>query len=175
MEGLITVISLTRLMERGYGLERLKRLPIRPRFMDKHVRARAAVNALEGVGVAEAPRGILIHHYRVDDCGAMQWSNLVIATGHNNLAINRSIEQVARHYVHGERIEEGMLNRVSAVVRSVRPRCLSCLTQEGGSCRCGSNWWPRTAGWWTGSRQSDESTARCGDSRARSAGPGSAR
>jgi NAD-reducing hydrogenase large subunit len=120
-----------RLIEIVYGLERLKRLLDSPAILDKHVRARAAVNALEGVGVAEAPRGILIHHYKVDDCGAMQWSNLVIATGHNNLAINRSIEQVARHYVHGERIEEGMLNRVSAVVRAYDP-CLSCSTHAGG-------------------------------------------
>jgi NAD-reducing hydrogenase large subunit len=120
-----------RLIEIVYGLERLKLLLDSPAILDKHVRARAAVNALEGVGVAEAPRGILIHHYKVDDCGAMQWSNLVIATGHNNLAINRSIEQVARHYVHGERIEEGMLNRVSAVVRAYDP-CLSCSTHAGG-------------------------------------------
>ena len=61
-----------RLIEIVYGLERLKRLLDSAAIMDKHVRARAAVNALEGVGVAEAPRGILIHHYKVDDCGAMQ-------------------------------------------------------------------------------------------------------
>ena len=75
-----------------------------PAILDTHVRAAAGVNALEGVGVTEAPRGILIHHYKVDEHGAMQWANLIIATGHNNLAINRSIEQVSRHFIDGQRI-----------------------------------------------------------------------
>jgi NAD-reducing hydrogenase large subunit len=95
------------------------------------VRARAEVNAAEGIGVAEAPRGILIHHYKVDEHGAMKWANLIIATGHNNLAINRSIEQVSRQYVKGNHLEEGMLNRVSAVVRAYDP-CLSCSTHAAG-------------------------------------------
>ena len=95
------------------------------------MRAKAAVNALEGVGVAEAPRGILIHHYKVDECGAMKWANLIIATGHNNLAINRSIEQVSRHFIDGNHLKEGMLNRVSAVVRAYDP-CLSCSTHAMG-------------------------------------------
>jgi NAD-reducing hydrogenase large subunit len=79
------------------------------------------------VGIAEAPRGILIHHYKVDEKGAMKWANLIIATGHNNLAMSRSIEQVAKHFVNGKKLEEGMLNRVSAVVRAYDP-CLSCST-----------------------------------------------
>jgi NAD-reducing hydrogenase large subunit len=89
------------------------------------------VNALEGIGIAEAPRGILIHHYKVDEQGAMKWANLIIATGHNNLAINRSIEQVSKRYVRGDKLQEGMLNRVSAVVRAYDP-CLSCSTHAGG-------------------------------------------
>ncbi|MBZ5725454.1 MAG: Ni/Fe hydrogenase subunit alpha [Acidobacteriia bacterium] len=120
-----------RLIEIVYGLERLEALLNSPLILDRHVRAHAAVNALEGIGVAEAPRGILIHHYRVDERGAMKWANMIIATGHNNLALNRSIEQVSKHYVHGERMEEGMLNRVSAVVRAYDP-CLSCSTHAGG-------------------------------------------
>jgi len=51
------------------------------------------VNSLEGVGMIEAPRGILIHHYKVNEEGAITWANLIVATGHNNLAINRSIER----------------------------------------------------------------------------------
>jgi NAD-reducing hydrogenase large subunit len=83
------------------------------------------------VGIAEAPRGILIHHYKVDDHGAIRWANLIIATGHNNLAMSRGIEQVSRRYVNGNKLEEGMLNRVSAVVRAFDP-CLSCSTHAGG-------------------------------------------
>ena len=120
-----------RLIEVVHCLERLQILLDTPAILDRHVRARAEVNALEGIGVAEAPRGILIHHYKVDDRGAMVWANLIIATGHNNLAMNRSIEQVSRHFVNGNRLQEGMLNRVSAVVRAYDP-CLSCSTHAGG-------------------------------------------
>ena len=49
----------------------------------------------------EAPRGVLIHHYKVDEQGAIRWANLIVATGHNNLAINHSITQVSRRFVDG--------------------------------------------------------------------------
>jgi NAD-reducing hydrogenase large subunit len=120
-----------RLIEAIYCLERLQILLETPAILDRHVRARAEVNAAEGIGVAEAPRGILIHHYKVDENGGMKWANLIIATGHNNLAISRSIEQVAKHFVKADRLEEGILNRVSAVVRAYDP-CLSCSTHANG-------------------------------------------
>ena len=120
-----------RLIEVIYCLERLEALLETPAILDRHVRARAEVNAGEGIGVAEAPRGILIHHYKVDEHGAMRWANLIIATGHNNLAISRSIEQVSKYFIKAKRLEEGMLNRVSAVVRAYDP-CLSCSTHAAG-------------------------------------------
>jgi NAD-reducing hydrogenase large subunit len=120
-----------RLIEIIYALERIRTLLQTKGILDSHVRARAEVNSLEGIGIAEAPRGILIHHYKTDELGAMKWANLIIATGHNNLAINRSIEQVSKRYVNGAKLEEGMLNRVSAVVRAYDP-CLSCSTHAGG-------------------------------------------
>ena len=85
------------------------------------MRAHASVNNLEGIGVAEAPRGTLIHHYKVDRDGLITWANLIIATGHNNAAMNRGVLQVARHFVHGNKLTEGMLNRVEAVIRDLRP------------------------------------------------------
>ena len=88
------------------------------------------VNALEGIGIAEAPRGTLIHHYKVNEDGAITWANLIIATGNNNLAIGRSINQVSHHYIDGKQIQEGMLNRVSAVLRAYDP-CLSCSSHAG--------------------------------------------
>jgi NAD-reducing hydrogenase large subunit len=121
-----------RLIEALYALERMEILLDDPAILDTHVRAHAGVNALEGVGIAEAPRGILIHHYKVDEKGAMKWANLIIATGHNNLAMNRAIEQVSKHFVDGKKLKEGMLNRVSAVVRAYDP-CLSCSTHADGS------------------------------------------
>ena len=120
-----------RLVEIVYALERLEALMDSPDILDTHVRARAGVNALEGVGIAEAPRGILIHHYKVNESGAITWANLIIATGHNNLAINRSVDQVARHFIHERKLQEGVLNRVSAVVRAYDP-CLSCSTHADG-------------------------------------------
>jgi NAD-reducing hydrogenase large subunit len=121
-----------RLIELIHGLEKIELLLSDPGILEKHVRARASVNCLEGVGMIEAPRGVLIHHYKVDDSGAIRWANLVVATGHNNLAINRSVAQVAKHFIDGTEVKEGMLNRVSAVVRAYDP-CLSCSTHVDGT------------------------------------------
>jgi NAD-reducing hydrogenase large subunit len=116
-----------RLIEIIYALERMETLLNDPSILDRHVRATAGVNALEGIGIAEAPRGTLIHHYKVNEDGAITWANLIVATGHNNLAIGHSVDQVARRYIDGAKMQEGMLNRVSAVVRAYDP-CLSCST-----------------------------------------------
>ena len=83
------------------------------------------------MGISEAPRGTLIHHYKVDRDGLITWANLIIATGHNNAAMNRGVLQVARHFVHGNSLSEGMLNRVEAVIRAFDP-CLSCSTHADG-------------------------------------------
>ena len=121
----------SRLIEIIYCLERMELLLNDPAILDRHVRAHAGVNALEGVGVAEAPRGTLIHHYKVNEDGAIVAVNLIIATGNNNLAIGHSITQVSRHYVDGNRLQDGMLNRVQAVLRAYDP-CLSCSTHAVG-------------------------------------------
>ena len=120
-----------RLIEMLYALERIEALINDPVILDTHVRAAAAVNALEGIGAIEAPRGTLIHHYKVNEQGAITWANLIVATGHNNLAISKSIEQVSKHFIKGDQIEEGMVNRVSAVIRAYDP-CLSCSTHAQG-------------------------------------------
>jgi len=120
-----------RLVEATHALERIGQLLDDPAILSRKVRARAAVNNPEGVGIIEAPRGTLIHHYRVDDHGAITWANLIVATGHNNLAIGRGVEQVARRFVDGRRLREGALNRVSALVRAYDP-CLSCATHALG-------------------------------------------
>jgi NAD-reducing hydrogenase large subunit len=120
-----------RLIEAVYALERMEQLLDDPAILATKVRARAGVNCLEGVGVIEAPRGLLIHHYKVDDNGAIVWANLVVATGHNNLAMSKGVDQVARRFVDGKKLQEGMLNRVSALVRAYDP-CLSCSTHAIG-------------------------------------------
>jgi len=120
-----------RLVEILYCVERMDQLLNDPEILSKHVRAVARPNAQEGVGAAEAPRGTLFHHYKIDDQGLIRWANLIIATGQNNLAMNKSVLQVARHFVKGEKITHGMLNRVEAVIRAYDP-CLSCSTHAVG-------------------------------------------
>jgi NAD-reducing hydrogenase large subunit len=120
-----------RLIEIVYGLERIQQLLEDPAILESRVQSTAGVNRLEGVGISEAPRGTIIHHYKISSDGLMQWANLIIATGHNNLAMNRGVKQVAERFVDGDRLEEGMLNRVEAVVRAFDP-CLSCSTHAWG-------------------------------------------
>ncbi len=120
-----------RLIEIIHALEKIEMLLADPQILDKQVRATGGVNSLEGVGMIEAPRGVLLHHYKVNEDGAITWANLIVATGHNNLAIGRSVRQVSEHFVDGSKLHEGMLNRVSAVVRAYDP-CLSCSTHAVG-------------------------------------------
>jgi NAD-reducing hydrogenase large subunit len=120
-----------RLMEILYALERMQVLLQEPDALGIQVRAEAGVNSLEGVGMIEAPRGTLIHHYKVDEHGAIRWANLIVATGHNNRAISDGVRQVSEHFIKGDRLQEGMLNRVSALVRAYDP-CLSCSTHAIG-------------------------------------------
>jgi NAD-reducing hydrogenase large subunit len=121
-----------RLVEMLYCLERIEQLLNDPEILSKHVRAIARPNAVEGVGCCEAPRGTLMHHYKIDDQGLIQWANLIIATGHNSLAMNRAVLQVAKHFVRGTSLTPGMLNRVEAVIRAYDP-CLSCSTHANGA------------------------------------------
>jgi len=102
-----------------------------PEILDPHIRAHADVNEYEGIGCVEAPRGTLFHHYRVDKHGLMQWANMIVATGNNSLAINKSVLQVAQHYMQGSEITEAMMNRVESVIRAYDP-CLSCSTHALG-------------------------------------------
>jgi len=120
-----------RLIEILYCVERLEQLLNDPEILSKHVRAEAKANALEGIGASEAPRGTLFHHYKIDEQGLVRWANLIIATGQNNLAMNRSVLQVAKHFVRGNELLPGMLNRVEAVIRAYDP-CLSCSTHAIG-------------------------------------------
>jgi len=120
-----------RLIEIVHGLERIRQLLEDPANLACRVRAKAAANELKGVGAIEAPRGTLIHHYGIDENGLITDVNLIVATGHNNLAMNKSVLQVAKEFVKGEDIRDGMLNRVEAVIRAYDP-CLSCSTHALG-------------------------------------------
>jgi NAD-reducing hydrogenase large subunit len=120
-----------RLIEIIACLERIERMLDDPDLQSEHLRADAGINNLRGVGVSEAPRGTLFHDYTVDQDGIIQKVNMVIATGQNNLAMNRTVAQIAKHYVKGPNIPEAMLNRVEHGIRNFDP-CLSCSTHAVG-------------------------------------------
>jgi len=120
-----------RLIEMLHVTERMQELLAHPDVLSPHVRAFAEPNCEEGVGISEAPRGTLLHHYKVDRNGLMRWANLIIATGHNNLAMNRGVKQAATYFVRDGKLSPGALNRVEAVIRAFDP-CLSCSTHAIG-------------------------------------------
>jgi NAD-reducing hydrogenase large subunit len=87
--------------------------------------------AERGVGVIEAPRGTLIHHYRVDEQDMVTRANLIVSTTHNNQAMNEAIRQVARTYLDGRKLTEALLNHIEVAIRAFDP-CLSCATHALG-------------------------------------------
>jgi NAD-reducing hydrogenase large subunit len=86
---------------------------------------------LRGVGVIEAPRGTLIHHYRINEDEQIVRANLIVATTHNNQAMNEPVRRVALQYLDGQQISEGLLNHIEVAIRAFDP-CLSCATHAIG-------------------------------------------
>lgn len=120
-----------RLIEILYALEKIATLLDDPELTGDHVRSHASTNHPRGIGVVEAPRGTLFHEYHVDDHGLLTRVNLLVATGQNNLAMNRTILQIARAEVRGGQLSEGALNRIEHGIRAFDP-CLSCATHAIG-------------------------------------------
>jgi NAD-reducing hydrogenase large subunit len=87
--------------------------------------------ALRGVGVIEAPRGTLIHHYRINEDELIVRANLIVSTTHNNQAMNEAVRQVALQYLDGQQLTEGLLNHIEVAIRAFDP-CLSCATHAVG-------------------------------------------
>ena len=84
-----------------------------------------------GVGVIEAPRGTLIHHYHVDDDDLVTMCNLIVSTTHNNQPMNEAVRRVAKRYLNGRQLTEGLLNHIEVAIRAFDP-CLSCATHALG-------------------------------------------
>jgi NAD-reducing hydrogenase large subunit len=131
LEGATLMYHYARMIELLNCLERAESLFKNPRICGKDIRITTGPSREEGVGVIEAPRGTLIHHYQVDEYGAIRKANLIVATGHNNIAMNRSVELVAKEYIRHGDVKEGFLNRVEGAIRSYDP-CLSCSTHALG-------------------------------------------
>jgi NAD-reducing hydrogenase large subunit len=120
-----------RLIEALFAAERVQVLLDDPDILSTDTLNTRQSPVGEGVGVLEAPRGTLIHHYWADDDGKLLRVNLIVATGHNNWAMCEAVDSVAKTYIKGPEIREGLLNRVEAAVRAYDP-CLSCSTHAIG-------------------------------------------
>lgn len=120
-----------RLIETIYALERTREILEDLEVMSQDVLRLGEVKNKEGIGIVEAPRGTLIHHYWVDEKGTIEKVNLIVSTGHNNWAMSKAVEQIAKAYVDGRNLKEGMLNRVEGAIRCYDP-CLSCSTHAIG-------------------------------------------
>ncbi len=120
-----------RLIETLYAAENVKVLLDDPDIMSKQILNTCRDPKPQGIGVIEAPRGTLIHHYWMKDTGQVERVNLIVSTGHNNWAMSESVDSVAKTYINGQEIREGLLNRVEAAIRAHDP-CLSCSTHAVG-------------------------------------------
>lgn len=85
----------------------------------------------EGIGIIEAPRGTLIHHYRVSDDDLVTMCNLIVSTTHNNQPMNEAVRHVAKRYLNGRQLTDGLLNHIEVAIRAFDP-CLSCSTHALG-------------------------------------------
>jgi NAD-reducing hydrogenase large subunit len=120
-----------RLIETLFAVERTRELLDDPDIMGKDIMNKKYNFQGEGVGVIEAPRGTLFHHYVAKPNGQLERVNLIVSTGHNNWAMSKAVDSVAKTYVKGPNVQEGMLNRVEAAIRAYDP-CLSCSTHAVG-------------------------------------------
>jgi len=117
-----------RLIELLYSAERLLELCQDNEITSPEVRTIPTATPDEGVGVVEAPRGTLIHHYQTDEKGIIQKVNLIVATGHNYPAMNMSVKRAAQGLIKkGKVASEGLLNMVEMAFRAYDP-CMACAT-----------------------------------------------
>jgi len=120
-----------RLIETLFAAERVKVLLDDPDILGKDIMNTRHNFKGEGVGVIEAPRGTLLHHYIANESGQLEKVNLIVSTGHNNWAMSEAVDSVAKTYINGNEVTEGLLNRVEAAIRAHDP-CLSCSTHAVG-------------------------------------------
>ncbi len=119
-----------RLIETLHAAEKIRALLADPDLLEGE-RVVTGERREVGVGIVEAPRGTLIHHYRVAEDDTVAMANLIVSTTHNNEPMNRSVRRVAEDELSGRTITEGLLNRVEIAIRAYDP-CLSCATHAVG-------------------------------------------
>lgn len=120
-----------RMIEALFAAERVRVLLDDPDILSNDILNTHQEPTGHGVGVIEAPRGTLIHDYTANEYGQLTKVNLIVSTGHNNYAMSKAVDMVAKEYIHGPDVKEGMLNRVEHAIRAHDP-CLSCSTHAVG-------------------------------------------
>ncbi|PKM11453.1 MAG: Ni/Fe hydrogenase subunit alpha [Gammaproteobacteria bacterium HGW-Gammaproteobacteria-3] len=119
-----------RMIEALHCTESIKVLLNDPELMSKELIARGE-KRFEGIGVIEAPRGTLFHHYQIDENDIVTKANLIVSTTSNNQGMNESVRQVAAKYLSGRELTEALLNNLEVAIRAYDP-CLSCATHALG-------------------------------------------
>jgi NAD-reducing hydrogenase large subunit len=120
-----------RLIEILHSAEKIKQLLADPDLMEGELVTRGAKH-FEGVGLIEAPRGTLFHHYKIEENDMISMANLIVSTTNNNQPMNEAVKQVATKMMTGKKeITEGMMNAVEVAIRAYDP-CLSCATHALG-------------------------------------------
>ena len=118
-----------RIIEMIYAAERIRELANDPDILSEDVRRLPTEKPSVGIGVVEAPRGTLIHHYETDERGVIKKANLLVATQHNAARIALSIDKAARSLIRGGEITDGLLNMVEMAFRAYDP-CFACGTHS---------------------------------------------
>jgi F420-non-reducing hydrogenase large subunit len=112
-----------------YAAERMVELVNDPEITSSDIRRIPTATPTEGIGVVEAPRGTLFHHYQTDKNGLITMANLIVATGNNAARIAMSVEKAAKGLIKGGNVTEGLLNKVEMAFRAYDP-CLGCATHS---------------------------------------------
>jgi NAD-reducing hydrogenase large subunit len=120
-----------RLIEALHAAETIRDLLDDPDITRTELMGDKGPRAHEAVGVIEAPRGTLFHHYRVGDDDMVSFCNLIVSTTNNNQAMNEAVRHVAQHHLSGHEVTEGLLNHIECAIRAYDP-CLSCATHALG-------------------------------------------
>ena len=118
-----------RIIELVYAAERMSELAADPEILSPDVRTLPTATPDEGIGVVEAPRGTLIHHYLTDERGLIKSANLIVATQNNAARIAMSVDKAARWLITGGVVDDGLLNQLEMAFRAYDP-CYGCATHS---------------------------------------------
>ncbi|MEW6457272.1 MAG: Ni/Fe hydrogenase subunit alpha [Acidobacteriota bacterium] len=118
-----------RLIESLYAAENMLKLSQDPEITDTKIRNIPTTTPKEGIGVVEAPRGTLFHHYKTDEKGIIEEANLIVGTQNNSAAINMGIQKAAKALIKKNKVDDGILNMIEMTFRAYDP-CHACGTHS---------------------------------------------